>query len=256
MREPAFVDQLAGDLGPISLEQLDERAALRERVDTKYVVERDPLAATVDSLAEQFMVLEIDGRRSFDYESVYFDTPDLHCFCDHVEEARPRFKARSRCYRETEACFLEIKVKDADDATTKRQCEYDPSDHGRLTDAGVEFLADSLRELAGLTLPADLAPALSTRYRRITLAAAEGAERVTLDFDVCLRAMDNREVGLRDPLVLVETKTEDGKSTFDSALVDAGREPVGISKYRIGVGLLLADDPEEAGPLAVRGSFT
>lgn len=119
----------------------------------------------------------------------------------------------------------------------------------------VELGDESLEQLAGAPAPADLAPTLSTRYRRITLAAVEGAQRVTLDLDVTLRTMDNRQVTLRDSLALVETKTEDGNSEFDTALVDAGCEPTGISKYRLGVGLLLAEDPAEAGQRAVRGSF-
>ena len=84
------------DLDPISLEQLDENAALRERVDTKYVIDRDRLVNTLDRLSGSYRVLEIDSRRSFDYESVYFDTSELNCFRDHIEGRRPRFKARSR----------------------------------------------------------------------------------------------------------------------------------------------------------------
>jgi hypothetical protein len=249
------VGDLVSGLDPISLERLDESAALRERVDTKYVIDRGRLAEAADRLSGSYHVLEIDARRSFDYESVYFDTPDLRCFHDHIESRRPRFKARSRSYRETGACFLEIKVKDAQDATTKRQCLYDIADHGRLTDRGRDFIAGQLLELVGEPAAFDLAPTLSTRYRRVTLAAREGGERVTLDLDVRLRAMDNRKLALRDDLALVETKTACGGSAFDAVLLEAGCEATSISKYRLGVGLLLADDPGQAGHERVRQTF-
>jgi hypothetical protein len=57
-------------------------------------------------------------------------------------------------------------------------------------------------------VPDDLEPSLSTRYRRVTLAAREGRGRVTLDFEVELNAMDNRGVRLSEDPVLVEIKTE------------------------------------------------
>ena len=55
---------------------------------------------------------------------------------------------------------------------------------------------------------------------------------------------------LRDELVIVETKTADGEGRCDRLLARAGVEPVSLSKYRVGVGLLIAEDPYP--PLADR----
>lgn len=250
------VESALGDLEPIGLEELDEQAKLRRRVDAKYVVPEDVAAATVRSVGAGYRALEIDRRRRFTYESVYFDTPDLRCFRDHVEGMRPRFKIRTRYYRETEACFFEIKVKRADDETVKRQREYDHSDHGTITPEARAFLEETLEELAGDGPPPDLAPTLITTYERLTLAAREGGERATLDLAVGLRSMDGRDVELRDRIVLVETKTGEGDSRLDDELRRAGCEPMSISKYRLGVGLLLAEDPESASAEALRSCFT
>jgi hypothetical protein len=89
-------------LEPATLEEVDGRSALRHRVDTKYVVPRERLPDLIAEL-DGYDVLAIDGRGSFTYENVYFDTPQLHCFWDHVEGARPRFKARTRYYRHTDS---------------------------------------------------------------------------------------------------------------------------------------------------------
>jgi hypothetical protein len=242
-------------LEPIGLEALDERAALRRRVDCKYVVARDALAAIVESAGDAYEALEIGGHRSFDYESIYLDTPDLRCFRDHVERRRPRYKIRTRLYHETEACFVEVKVKTADEETVKRQMPHDPSAHGGLNPEARRFLEESLDELTGSPAPEALAPSLWTRYRRLTLASIEGGERVTTDLDVRLAAADDRATTLRDDLALVETKTEEGRGVVDRLLDEGGHEPVTISKYRFGVGMLLEDDPGEAGAAGLRDAF-
>jgi hypothetical protein len=252
---PRTLADAVASLEPIDLDALDERAALRRRVDCKYVVARDALAAIVESAGDSYEALEIDGHRSFDYESVYLDTPDLRCFRDHVERRRPRYKIRTRLYHETEACFVEVKVKTADEETVKRQREHDPSAHGGLDPGARRFLDESLCELTGEPAPDRLAPSLWTRYQRLTLASIEGGERVTTDLDVRLATADDRATTLRDDLALVETKSEEGGGAVDRLLAEAGHEPVTISKYRFGVGMLLEDDPGEAGAAWVREAF-
>jgi hypothetical protein len=67
--------------------------------------------------------------------------------------------------------------------------------------------------------------------------------------------MDDRAVALQDAVVLVETKTGDGESRLDDELRSAGCEAMSISKYRLGVGLLLAEDPASAHVDALRAHF-
>jgi hypothetical protein len=248
------LEEAVDGLSSLTLEELDARAALRRRVDTKYVVPIEQLVDTVAALADSYDVLEIERLRRFEYESVYFDTRELRCFRDHVDGRRPRFKARSRLYRDTGACFFEVKIRPADE-TIKRQCPYDNEAHGALTDSAWRFLETALREVAGEAPPTDLAPSLSTAYGRITLSATQGGERATIDLDVRMRTMDDRSVKLRDGYGLVETKSEGGEGHIDRALRAAGCEPTSISKYRLGVGLLLANDPESARIQQLRTHF-
>jgi SAM-dependent methyltransferase len=243
---PDALDDMAGAMAPISLEDLEAGAALRRRVDTKYVVTREALADVLGRAADDYRVLEIDRRRAFTYESVYFDTPDLRSFAEHVDDVRPRFKSRSRLYRETGHCVFEVKVKDDTDTTRKRQCPYDRADHGRVTGEAWRFLDEALRELAGHGAPRDLAATLATRYRRVTMAAPEGGERVTIDLDVAMETMGDRDVVLREDMALIETKTSGDPGVVDELLASMGCEPTSISKYRLGIGLLVAPDPQAA----------
>src|SRR5204862_8088581 len=96
-----------------------------------------------------------------------------------------------------------------------------------------------------LELHEPLAPRLRTSFRRATLAAREGAERLTCDIGVRLRAPDGDAVGLRDDLVLLEAKSEDGDSPADRLLADMGVDPVSLSKYRVGIALLGGVDAGE-----------
>jgi hypothetical protein len=242
--------QLSGiveDFRAVSLRELDRRAALLRRVDTKYVANRDALRELLDRLREEYDVLEIDGRRLFAYETTYFDTPDLRCFRDHVAERRPRFKGRTRYYVDTKECVFEVKIKNADDETVKSQIEHPPSWRRRLTRRAAEFLRRALKDTA-LDPSEEMEASLDTRFRRLTLVARDGAERVTCDFDVEL-SRGRRKARMKRDLVLVETKSAEGESSADGALAELGVEPVSLSKYRAGIALLVATDrPEPARP--------
>jgi len=65
---PAAVAQFA----PIGLEQVVALADLQIRRDRKYLLPADEADAVLEGI--DAWVLEIDGSRSFRYESIYFDT--------------------------------------------------------------------------------------------------------------------------------------------------------------------------------------
>ena len=49
-------------LEPISLEEMDEVASLRTRIDRKYIVDRDTVTAIVESLPPSSAVLDLMGK--------------------------------------------------------------------------------------------------------------------------------------------------------------------------------------------------
>jgi hypothetical protein len=229
------VDELVEGFDPVSLEELEERAALLRRVDHKYAVERERFVQLLERLRADHQVLEIDGRRAFEYCSTYFDTPELRCFTDHLEDRQPRFKARTRLYVNSDTCVFEVKLKREDGETDKRQTDHAARDAERFTDSARQCLEQALGD-AGLEVPEEMEPTLLTRFLRITLTAGE--ERLTCDLDVQLSHPDGAAASLRDGLVLVETKSEHGESTADRALAELGLEPISVSKYRVGVSLV------------------
>lgn len=225
---------------PVSLETLDERAALQRRVDNKYLVPLDRLARVSAALRGDHESLEIDGQRVFEYESTYFDTPALDCFHDHVDDRRPRYKLRTRFYVSSGSCVFEVKVKRDDDETVKRHIDYAPGDRREIKPQARELFSETL-EACSVTLPdTDPRPSLFTRFRRMTVAAIDRPERTTLDFGVELQAPGGGTAAIDQSVAIVETKTSDGAGQVDRILKDDGFEPISLSKYRLGIGLLVA----------------
>ncbi|HEV2753465.1 MAG TPA: polyphosphate polymerase domain-containing protein [Solirubrobacteraceae bacterium] len=239
-------DDLLAGFSPVSLDALDERAALQKRIDRKYLVEEAVFAELLDALRDDHDVLDIHGRRSSGYHSVYFDSADLLCFREHVEGHKPRFKARTRHYVDTGLCHFEVKVKLAGGGTAKQRHDHDPARREELTDAAQAFLDEQLRRRADRSAPEALRPALTTSFERMTLAARDTPARLTCDARLRLARPGGRAAALAEGHRLLETKSPDGDSPADRALARAGVEAISLSKYRLGVGILHAeaDDPD------------
>jgi VTC domain-containing protein len=233
----AELESAIASLPPVALDVLDERARLQRRVDRKYLVPQDRFVEILGELEDDEEVLEIDGRRRFGYESVYFDTRDRRCFVEHVEDRCPRFKVRTRLYADSSRCEAEVKVKRCDGDTAKRQMEYEPELRTELTPEAREFVVRAVGE-AGADPPDELVRSLTTQFSRFTIVAADRPERTTVDVDVRLTAAAGSRARLAGELALVETKTCDGSGRVDSLLEAAGIEEVSLSKYRIGIALL------------------
>ena len=78
MRQP-IREQLEA-VRPVSLDELNERAALQRRTDNTYLVPLDSLRELLETRRGDHEILEIEGDRLFEYESTYFDTASLRCF--------------------------------------------------------------------------------------------------------------------------------------------------------------------------------
>lgn len=218
--------QIAKAFAAVGLEQLDAGAALRDRVDVKYLVPLDAFAALAERLLATHAALEIGGRRAFAYRSTYFDTPELVAFRHHMQQRRRRYKCRSREYCDSGAFAFEVKLKGLRGRTVKHRM---PHKGHELSEAAMAFLCECLgREPDGA-----LGPALTVAYTRVTLAAP--GERVTCDFDLTFNGSEGR---LDPGMAIVESKSARGNAVADRALRALGHRPQALcSKYCVGVAL-------------------
>ena len=218
---------------PIALDELNARAALLSRVDTKYILDAATTTALFDRLADDFLVLEIDGRRLFTYHTVYFDSPHLDLYHAHLQRRRRRFKCRSRRYLETGRHVFELKLKGPRGRTLKHQLPIDATGHGVMTPDTHAFADHVLHDAYGHRLDHPLQPVLPMTYQRLTLAARHGAERVTCDL-----ALDFGTAALADGHAIIESKSTTGRGTADRHLRALHTRPItSCSKYCAGIGL-------------------
>lgn len=227
----------------ISLEEVVARADLQTRRDRKYLV---PVADALPVLdGAEGRVLEIDGRRSFGYESVYFDTPRWASYLGAARRRPSRFKVRTRTYLDSGDCVLEVKVRDRRGNTVKHRLPYDVSTRDRLTAEGTRFVAGFEEAAAHVD---DLRSVLTVTYQRSTFVLAGDLDRITVDRGVTWIAhhpgVDDAADGPPEAraqlggLLLIEAKTPGRPCALDRALWRAGHRPVSISKFGTGLALL------------------
>ncbi|MEY9212729.1 polyphosphate polymerase domain-containing protein [Thermobifida halotolerans] len=226
---------VAAALRPVSLEEVNALAPLTLRSCRKYVVPASLVPVLVDHLAPGFGVLGDGGRTVFRYSSTYLDTPDLLTFRQHRQGRRRRFKIRTRSYLDSGLTMLEVKLKGARGVTDKRRTVHDGRP-GELTPAAARFLRDVM-DGYGAELPRPLRVSAVTDYRRTTLVAFSGAERVTCDTGlVCAHA--GQTAAMREDLALLEVKTRGGVTGVERLLHRHGLRPVGFSKYAAAVAVV------------------
>jgi hypothetical protein len=226
-------------LPSVTLAELDAQAALLTRRDRKYVVPVTIAARLLDALAPTARVLEIDGRRRFRYESIYFDTPDRTSYLTAARKRPRRFKVRTRAYLDTGRCVLEVKTRDPRGRTVKTQHAHTLDERRSLAPADRELVA-AVPEIG----PAGeaLEPALTTRYTRVTLLLGADGARATVDTDVTAVAPDGRHA-LLDGMVIVETKAAGAPTSVDRLLWSWGHRPGRISKFGTGLAALFPELP-------------
>lgn len=229
----ALIDHASG-MRAIALGDLDDRVELLTRNDRKYLVTPERLGPVLDRLDGSLHVLDIDGRRHFAYESVYFDTPDLNSFLGAARGTRRRFKVRTRTYLDSGRCFLEVKVRSGRGQTVKLRIDHPADLRDHLTDDALAFVAEHVTTLRSVH---DLRPTLTTRYMRTTLVG--DAFRATVDTDVRCTRHDGAAVALAG-ITIVETKSSGRPSDVDRALWACGTRPISCSKFALG---LVALDP-------------
>jgi hypothetical protein len=225
------VARALADYTPITLQGLD-KVALLKRIDTKFIFHIKDLAEILEEVEGDYYVLEIDEKRNFAYESLYFDTPNYDLYKFHHNGKLNRVKIRYRRYVDSGLCYFEVKYKINGGLRTDKK---------RFKTAQIEQTL-SQPELDIIYHPQldndELQPVLWIHFTRITLASRKFNERLTIDIN--LSYSDDKQTQHLSDLVIAEIKTE--KSCFNSPIVKAFKdrhyEQSGFSKYAIGTALL------------------
>lgn len=229
-------------LPAIGLEELNAEAALQTRVDRKYVLATGTARRLLATCATDMRVLEMDGNRSFAYDSVYFDTAALDSYLLAARGRRRRYKIRTRTYVDSAVSFLEVKTEGARESTVKERIPYRLEDRSRLTAEGLGYVRETLAAAVGTVPGGALGPVLETRYHRTTFYLPSSGSRATIDTAVTWQ-QPGLDPWVLDDAVILETKSGSTAGPLDRHLWAAGIRPSRISKFATGMAALRPDLP-------------
>jgi hypothetical protein len=217
-------------LQPLTLSELD-RVKLLNRVDSKFIFNIRHLSSILEEISGDYSILEIENKRIFRYESLYFDTPDFLLYRHHHNGKPKRVKVRYRKYLDSGDVYFELKKKTRLGRTEKFRMRR-PEISEQLDGAEIGFMEKHELQLGPLE------GKMRIWFDRITLASKTSQERVTLDMNLLLLGGDKSHVF--PSLIIAEVKQE--RYSRLSKIVEALRRrripELAISKYSLSVALL------------------
>jgi hypothetical protein len=213
---------------PISLSEM-EGVKLMNRIDKKYIVPIGAIPYILENASNDYRMLEIDGVRSFTYDTIYFDTQSLELYHQHQAGRSNRYKVRHRLYKESEKAFFEIKHKN-------NKLRTDKIRKPTITSTDQNIVKEDKIYLENTTpLAADnLRPSIKSIYQRITLVSNLAIERVTIDLNLTFEKHD-QSTSYRNLAIIEIKQAQNSKSAISQIIKQLGYRPGGISKYCLGV---------------------
>lgn len=215
-----------------------ETIKLMKRFDTKFIFHSNKLPAVFDYLRPHYQVLEINGKRFFRYENLYYDTDDYFFYHQHHNQRLNRYKLRCRKYLESDDCYFEIKFKNNKMKTIKSRIRLeDKNIHDELLHESRDFARKSVAVDHG-NIVDKVQPALWIRFNRITFANIIKKERLTFDVHLAYTGRNSHSCKINH-LIIAELKSETASpnSPFFQYLKDLRIFPSPFSKYCMGVAL-------------------
>lgn len=209
-----------------------------DRVDSKFIFPSDQLLNILSAIENKYSVLEIAGKRIFDYTNFYYDTSDFHLFHSHHNGKLNRFKVRYRHYVDSDTRFLEVKFKNNKKRTIKNRIPVENSPGQVITDSS-HFLNQ-----CGLEYDLRSRPVQQGQYQRIALANEAAGERLTIDLDLSFKKPGHGTKKNLGNYVVAELKQSqlNRKSPFYQLMRKMGIRPGSFSKYCMGMVMLGGDN--------------
>ena len=220
---------------PISLEAANS-AKLLNRFDSKYQLPVNKLYLILEKIQDDYFVLEINGNRIQQYETIYYDTPEDCFYTAHHNGKAGRIKIRKRNYVNSGIGFLEIKKKNNKKKTSKIRLETENLNEN-FSMAETEFIVENTN-LTCIQSVQNLQPVGKNTFSRITLVAKTFDERCTIDLNLSFYSK-NKSLELTH-LAVVELKQEKPfkKTPFSVELKKHRVYRKRFSKYCLGRAML------------------
>lgn len=194
----------------ISLTELKTKASYLKRIDKKYLLNIKKFSEILEDLKEDFHVLEINWKKIFTYDNIYMDSEDYLFYNQHENKKNSRTKVRTRYYVDSNLAFFEYKQK-INWIINKYRYDFPSEEHGFMTKWKKRFFDWVWQSIYNDENTPKLTPSIQTKYKRITLVSKNGWERLTIDFNIKIKDLRNKnskEINLKN-LVIIESKSLD-----------------------------------------------
>lgn len=223
----------------ITLDQLGA-ATLQNRIDSKYPASLARVKKLLRELSH-YRAVQVENEILLPYKTLYYDTEDFQLYRTHLRGKAGRLKFRSRRYS-TGELFHETKRKNNKGRTIKQ----------RVSGSGENQSLPPFPDLHRFDQGHELKPVLHVTYNRLTLAAPDLSERITIDFDLSYRFEDQKAE--YPEIAIIELKRPRNNALTEAAklLRDHRIKPTGFSKYCIGVASINRDLPRHTLNLKLR----
>jgi hypothetical protein len=223
------VNMAISKLAPLNLKELD-KVSLLNRQDTKYTFHVKNLPEFLEDAKLLYRVLEIDGKRIFKYDTLYFDTPDFLLYKYHHNEKVNRLKIRFRKYVDSKLTYFEVKYKLFGTRTSKERMKVEDINQS-LSDLNKNLIKNISFEKN------DLVAKLWVYYDRITLVNIDFTERVTIDINLSYKNGDITKPMENLAIAEIKQTKRNVLTPFIQMMKKKRIPPLSISKYCLGVAL-------------------
>jgi hypothetical protein len=224
------IESVLNQFDKIDLEGL-EKVKLLNRVDSKFIFHVSELSSILNIIKSNYSLLEINELHSFNYETVYFDSPKFQLYHAHHNGKLNRFKIRRRHYLYNNQNFLEIKQKIKGNRTHKFRIEK--SGEGNI----FSEIEQEILTLSGAP-KIELEEKLKVYYTRLTFASKFENERITVDLGLTY-SNENVKKEFKE-LAILEVKQDSMNRNSGVLLCLKTKKirPLSISKYAIGIAMI------------------
>ncbi len=204
----------------ITLTELNSSASFLKRIDRKYLLTTSQFLEMIWKLKNNFKVLEISGKKVFEYDNVYMDTNDYFFYKQHQNKLKSRTKVRTRYYVDSNLAYFEFKQK-INWVTSKYRYDFPAEEHWFMTKGKKRFFDWVWQSMYSGTKAPQISPSIKTNYKRITMVSLDWSERLTIDFNVKTTDLRkiwwNKEVDLKN-LIIIESKSLKKDSTASNIM--------------------------------------
>lgn len=204
-----------------------KRFKLKNRRDTRYVLNRNKAFEILNCISDEYSILEIEGDRVIGYETSYYDTQDFKFFNSYLNNKKDRYNVKIRSYSTSNNSNMDIKKLKSGNKISKI---VEPYSSRKAFDKFIEkhtpFEAFSLEEK------------IAVHFNRFTFVNLKTREKITIDLDLGFTTLNSFQSLPTIAIIEIKSEKKFYRSSFKKLLKKHNIKTNSISKYCLGISMM------------------